>query len=116
MNKRSFLKYAGVTGTAASVAGSVGLPSKAMARGKEDIGECKSVKVTVLSETSWFNNDKFKKDIVDNGGASTNQYNIPWDRDNSGGYAALIEVEQLDGKVNKFLLDTGWNNDWMDLG
>ncbi|WP_022850851.1 MBL fold metallo-hydrolase [Limisalsivibrio acetivorans] len=115
MKRRTFLKGLGASAVGLGAAATLGSPSKALAaRGKEDIGECKSLKITVLSETSWFNNDQFKKDIVDNGGASTNQYAIPWDRENSGGYAALLEIEQLDGTVNKLLLDTGWNNEWMD--
>lgn len=115
MERRSFLKILGATGAAATVAATAGFPAKALAKpDKMDIGQCKSVKVTVLSETSWFNNDQFKKDMVDHGGASTSQYDIPWDRNNSGGYSALIEVEGLDGRVRKFLLDTGWNNEWMD--
>ncbi len=115
MQRRQFLKVLGATGAAATVAASGGVPGKAFAKpAKKDIGECKSVKVTVLSETSWFNNDQFKKDITDYGGASTSQYAVPWDRNNSGGYSALIEVEALDGKIRKYLLDTGWNNEWMD--
>jgi 7,8-dihydropterin-6-yl-methyl-4-(beta-D-ribofuranosyl)aminobenzene 5'-phosphate synthase len=115
MERRSFLKTLGATGAAATVTAGAGIPTKAMAApDKVDIGQCKSVKVTVLSETSWFNNDQFKKDMVDHGGASTSQYDIPWDRNNAGGYSALIEVEGLDGKVRKYLLDTGWSNEWMD--
>jgi len=34
--------------------------------------------------------------------------------DNAGGYAALLEVEELDGKKRKFLLDTGWSYKWTD--
>lgn len=115
MDRREFLKFLGVTGASTAVAGTLGRPKLAEARGRKvDIGECKSLKVTVLTETSWFDNDQFKKDMVDNGGASTNQYIIPWDRENAGGYSALLEIEQLDGTVNKLLLDTGWSNEWMD--
>jgi 7,8-dihydropterin-6-yl-methyl-4-(beta-D-ribofuranosyl)aminobenzene 5'-phosphate synthase len=117
MKRRNFLKFLGTSAAATAAVGTASgivLPGAALASGKKDIGECKSVKVTVLSETSWFNNDQFKKDITDGGGASTNQYSVPWDRDNSGGYSALIEVEALDGSKKKFLMDTGWNNQWMD--
>jgi 7,8-dihydropterin-6-yl-methyl-4-(beta-D-ribofuranosyl)aminobenzene 5'-phosphate synthase len=115
MRRRTFLKSLAATGAGASLTGSTGwmLP-RAEASKKADIGEIKSVKVDVLTETSWFNNDQLKKDITDYGGAMTNQYTIPWDWDNAGGYAALITVTQLDGKERKFLLDSGWNNDWMD--
>ncbi len=34
--------------------------------------------------------------------------------ENPGGFAALVEVEQMDGKVRKFLLDSGWSYKWMD--
>jgi 7,8-dihydropterin-6-yl-methyl-4-(beta-D-ribofuranosyl)aminobenzene 5'-phosphate synthase len=72
------------------------------------------VRVDVLSETSWFDNDNLKKHIVDYGGAMTNQYDIPWDWDNAGGYMALLTVTTLEGKERKILLDSGWNNDWVD--
>lgn len=34
--------------------------------------------------------------------------------ENAGGFAALIEVEQMDGKVRKSLLDSGWSYKWTD--
>jgi len=112
MKRRTFLKSLAATGIAASAAGTI--PRMAEARKKIDIGEIKSVKVDVLTETSWFDNDNLKKHIVDYGGAMTNQYEIPWDWDNAGGYAALLTVTTLEGKERKFLLDSGWNNEWMD--
>jgi 7,8-dihydropterin-6-yl-methyl-4-(beta-D-ribofuranosyl)aminobenzene 5'-phosphate synthase len=115
MKRRDFLKSLAATGTMAVVSGTTGtLLSNAGAASKVDMGEIKSLKVDVLSETSWFNNDQLKKDMTDYGGAMTSQYAIPWMWDNAGGYAALITVTQLDGKERKFLLDTGWNNEWMD--
>ena len=112
MKRRTFLKSLAATGIAASAAGTI--PRMAEARKKLDIGEVKSVKVDVLTETSWFDNDNLKKHMLDYGGAMTNQYEIPWDWDNAGGYAALLTVTTLEGKERKFLLDSGWNNEWMD--
>ncbi|MGJ3523763.1 twin-arginine translocation signal domain-containing protein [Nitratidesulfovibrio sp. D1] len=33
---------------------------------------------------------------------------------NAGGFAALVEVEDMDGKVRKYLLDSGWSFAWTD--
>lgn len=112
MKRREFLKSLAATGFAASVGGA--LPRSASAAKKVDLGEIKSVKIDVLTETSWFDNNNLKKHMLDYGGAMTNQYTIPWDWDNAGGYAALVTVTTLEGKERKFLLDSGWNNDWMD--
>ena len=68
----------------------------------------------MLSETSWFDNDNLKKHMMDYGGAMTNQYDIPWDWDNAGGYMTLLTVTTLEGKERKILMDSGWNNDWVD--
>jgi 7,8-dihydropterin-6-yl-methyl-4-(beta-D-ribofuranosyl)aminobenzene 5'-phosphate synthase len=115
MERRRFLKSVAATGMAAAVTGAAGpMVRKSEAGGKVDIGQIKDLKVDVLTETSWFDNAVFKKNIMDNGGAMTSQYAIPWNPDNSGGYAALITVTDLDGKQRKFLMDTGWNNAWMD--
>jgi 7,8-dihydropterin-6-yl-methyl-4-(beta-D-ribofuranosyl)aminobenzene 5'-phosphate synthase len=116
MKRRSFLKSMAASGLAASIAGAGGLVSsnKAEAAGKIDIGEIKSLKIDVLTETSWFDNDQFKKDIMDYGGAMTNQYTIPWAWDNAGGYSVLLTVTTLEGDERKFMLDYGWNNDWME--
>jgi 7,8-dihydropterin-6-yl-methyl-4-(beta-D-ribofuranosyl)aminobenzene 5'-phosphate synthase len=115
MERRHFLKTLAAAGMTASVAATGPMvPRRAEAAGKVDIGQVKSVKVDVLTETSWFNNDILKQNMMDHGGAMTNQYTIPWDPNNAGGYAALITVTQLDGKERKFLLDSGWSNAWMD--
>jgi hypothetical protein len=54
-DRRSFLKSLGAAGIAASVAGPMSgmLVKKAEAGEKVDFGEIKSVKVDVLTETSW---------------------------------------------------------------
>lgn len=123
---------------------------------KENIGEVKSVKVTNLSETSWFDNKVLMGDIKGAGGLLVNQYTYNWPPftqakgqlgkgsyeegmktlrqflpnkledawayqlenavhpTNAGGFAALIEVETLEGEVKRILLDSGWSFDWMD--
>jgi hypothetical protein len=114
MKRRDFLKGMAVTGAAASVGGGLGILRKAHARQKVDIGQIKGLTVEVLSETSWFDNAIFKKNIMDYGGSMTNQYTIPWDWDNAGGYMTKITVEPLEGEPKVFLMDTGWNNGWVD--
>ena len=88
-----------------------------------DIGQIKGLKIKVISETSWYDNNVFLNDVKKAGGLLVNQYEIPWTRegvkagyegDNLGGFATYIEAELLDGKVMKILLDTGWNHHWME--
>ena len=120
-----------------------------------DIGACKNIKVTNISETSWFKNADLMGDIKGAGGLLVNQYDYNWPPfgdgtglgkgsyakgiakikhllpnrleeaweitnglsvhpENAGGYAALIEVEALDGQKTKYLLDSGWSYQWTD--
>ncbi len=81
---------------------------------KTDIGECKSVKVKCVSELGWFDSEKLIKQIETAGGLDKDQWTIPWDYENAAGSCSLIDMETLDGKHHKFLLDTGWNNPYMD--
>jgi len=124
-------------------------------RKMQDIGVCKSIKVTNITETSWFENDVLMGDIKGAGGLLVNQYEYNWppfgngkglgkgsyqdgikeikhllpDRldeawdiiekkcvhpENAGGYAALLEVEELNGKMHKYLLDSGWSYKWTE--
>ena len=121
-----------------------------------DFGVCKSVKVTNISETSWFDNGIFMKNVTGAGGLLVDQYTFNWapfgngkgigkgsyeegmahikpyiqkgdlhgawqiareksvDADNAGGFSCLVEIEDLEGKVTKYLFDCGWNYDWME--
>lgn len=115
MERRSFLKGLAVTGAAIGASGVGPFISKGLADRKlENIGECKSVKVTCVSETSWFDSPRMLQDIKDAGGAMVCHYDIPWTQSNIGGYVALIEVEQLDGSKHTIQLDTGWEQGWTD--
>ncbi len=113
--RREFMKLMAATGVALGAAGPL---SKTMAfaqsGGKENIGLCKSVKITCISETSWFDGKTLMQNMKDAGGPQANQWIVNWDQKNSGGYSSLIEVEGLDGSSHRFLLDTGWNNAFMD--
>ncbi|MCJ8501840.1 MBL fold metallo-hydrolase [Desulfatitalea alkaliphila] len=120
-----------------------------------DIGVCKNIKVTNISETSWFSNADLMGDIKGAGGLLVNQYSYNWppfgdgtglgkgsydkgiakikhllphDLDeawaiteklsmhpeNAGGFACLIELEDMQGRQHKYLLDSGWSFKWMD--
>ena len=117
MQRRDFLKALAASGAAltATGLGIDGSDKKAWADMKrEDIGLCKSVKVTCVSETSWFDSPRMLQDIKDAGGAMVSMYEIPWTQSNIGGYVALIEVEQLDGTKHIIQMDTGWKQDWTD--
>ncbi len=81
---------------------------------KQDIGVCKSVSITCISETSWLDGDAWLKNVERAGGRNVDQWSVDWDEGNSGGYSSLIETEGLDGSSRKFLLDSGWNNAYMD--
>lgn len=130
VSRRNFLKglalggttgYLAMAGASSTVLKDVFVPPQPV--GDFDIGECKSVKCTVVSETSWFNNARLVKDMKDAGGLLVNQYIIPWTNtgieegfngDNAGGFCTLIDIEFLDGTKKKILLDCGWNTAWMD--
>lgn len=113
MQRRHFLK--GLAATSAGLAMGAGvLPRIADAKDKEDFGEVKSIRVECISETSWFDNATLGKDIKAAGGINTNQYDVAYNVENLGGYAALVEIEALDGTKTKYLLDSGWNTEWMD--
>ncbi|MDK2956452.1 MAG: 7,8-dihydropterin-6-yl-methyl-4-(beta-D-ribofuranosyl)aminobenzene 5-phosphate synthase [Desulfovibrionales bacterium] len=115
MERRNFLKGLGAGLAGVSAAGIVGpLAKSAGAADKQEIGECKSVTVHCISETSWFDSPQMLKDIKDAGGAMVSMYDIPWTQSNIGGYVALIELEQLDGSKKLIQLDSGWNQDWTD--
>lgn len=163
LSRRDFVKGA-LTGVGLGTLASMGLFSYSSMRENflpqitrlgKDFGVCKSVKVTNISETSWFDNATLMGDIKGAGGLLVNQYDYNWapfgngkglakgsykegiaaikeylphdlDKaweiatkncihpDNAGGYAALVEVEEMDGKKHKYLLDSGWSYKWMD--
>lgn len=129
-SRRSFIKGASL-GIMAGYFGTAGLSSTALYSkvlppenlDQTDIGEIKALRLKVISETSWYDNNVFLNDIKKAGGLLVNQYTIPWSTEgvkagykgsNLGGFATYIEADLMDGSTKRLLLDTGWNPEWME--
>jgi 7,8-dihydropterin-6-yl-methyl-4-(beta-D-ribofuranosyl)aminobenzene 5'-phosphate synthase len=80
---------------------------------KLEIGACKSIKMTCISEVGWLSHDRLNADVKAGGGFDANQWEVPWSEANAGGSCSLMEVEGLDGSRRKVLIDVGWNQDYM---
>ena len=76
-------------------------------------GACRAVTVTSVSEIGWRDTGKLIEDIEANGGPSACQWGMHFDQDNAAGSCSLVEVEGLNGKMIRILLDAGWNRDYM---
>jgi 7,8-dihydropterin-6-yl-methyl-4-(beta-D-ribofuranosyl)aminobenzene 5'-phosphate synthase len=114
ISRRDFVKTVAIGGASLSLGSAVfHKPLEALASGKYDIGQCKSLKITCVSELGWFD-DPLILSQLKKYGFKTNQWTIPWDQQNAAGSCSLIDVELLDGTHHKFLLDTGWDRYYMD--
>ena len=84
------------------------------------IGELKRLRVLCISEIGWLDNNTLLADIKAAGGMSASQYHLAWPpfgplhAENAAGSSALIEAEELNGKLHRLLFDTGWNSEWME--
>jgi len=116
MNRRDFIRNVAIGGAVLGLGNAVfHKPLKALASGKYDIGQCKSVRIKCVSELGWHNSKKLLKQLLSAPQkVKTNQWTIPFDPQNAAGSCTLIDVELLDGSHHKFLLDTGWGKYYMD--
>jgi len=115
INRRDFMKTAAIGGTVLGLGGIMfHKPLEALASGKYDIGQCKSVRIKCVSELGWFDTKVLIGNMKAGGGPKTNQWIIPWDQKNAAGSCSLIDMETLAGTHHKFLIDTGWDNKYMD--
>ncbi len=79
------------------------------------VGECKSVKVTCISEVGWFDTSVMLGDIMKAGGPNeVDQWKAGFSPSNAAGSCSLVEVESLTGSKTRFLVDTGWDVRYMD--
>ncbi len=82
--------------------------------GLYDIGTCKRVTVHCLSEIGWRDEMIYAADVRKSGGDDVSQWEVEWTQDNAAGSSSVIEVEHLNGSTTRFLLDTGWNPEYID--
>ena len=114
ISRRDFVKTVAIGGASLSIGSAVfHKPLEALASGKYDIGQCKSVEVTAVSELGWYDDKLILKQLKAHG-LKNSQWTGDWDPRNAAGSCTLIDVEQLDGTHHKFLLDTGWHRWYMD--
>ena len=115
ISRRDFIKLITLGGAILGLGGVIfQKPFKAIADGKYDIGQCKSVKIRCISELGWFDNERHIAPIRRAGGDGSNQWNMPWDPENAAGSCSLIDMETIEGTHHKFLFDTGWNHQYME--
>jgi 7,8-dihydropterin-6-yl-methyl-4-(beta-D-ribofuranosyl)aminobenzene 5'-phosphate synthase len=118
-SRRSFLKGASM-GVAGGALASMGLYSYSpwrkthfseVSRKQTDIGVCKSIKVTNISETSWFDNATLMGDIKNAGGLLVNQYDYNWPPFGNGKGLGKGSYESGIDMVKKYLpndLESAW--------
>jgi 7,8-dihydropterin-6-yl-methyl-4-(beta-D-ribofuranosyl)aminobenzene 5'-phosphate synthase len=115
MDRRDFIKTVTIGGAVLGLGGAIlHKPLEALASGKYDIGQCKSVRIKCVSELGWLDNKNLLTSIMAAGGGKANQWSIQWDPKNAAGSCSLIDMETLNGHHHKFLLDAGWNHQYMD--
>ncbi len=115
MKRRDFVKNVMIGGAAISLAAASWPTPLFASQGKQaDIGQCKSIKITAVSEVGWWDNGVLKKDLLALGSPKkADQWKMAWDKRNAAGSCSLIEATGLDGKVTRILLDTGWDPEYM---
>ena len=98
IDRREFIKTVAIGGAVLGLGNAIlHKPLEAIASGKYDIGQCKSVRIKCVSELGWHDGRKLFKSIMSGGGAKTNQWVIPRDLENAAGSCTLIDMETLDG-------------------
>ena len=93
VNRRDFIKTVAIGGAVLGLGNAiVQRPLEAVASGKYDIGQCKSVKVKCVSELGWYDDKQIVKDMKDAGGFRTNQWIIYTLEDNCNSIRTIIRI------------------------
>lgn len=82
-----------------------------VARNGQDFGAVRSVKVTAISETSWFNNAHLMEDIKKAGGLLVDQYTIGWGPFGNGKAAGKSTYDEGIAPIKKMIpndLEAAW--------
>ncbi len=83
--------------------------------GKIEFGSSKSIRIHCLSEIGWHDDHTLMKDINNAGGHQTaDQWFMEWDEENAAGSCTLVEVTHHNDEKTMFLMDTGWNAQYID--
>ena len=90
INRRDFIKTVAIGGAVLGLGNAVfHKPLEALASGKFDMGQCKSVKIKCVSELGWFDGIKLGASVKAAGVAKPNQWSVPWDPENAAGSCTL---------------------------
>lgn len=81
---------------------------------KVDIGRVRSLSIKCLSEVAWHDDARMRQDVRESGGLQSDQFDVKWTPENAAGVSALIESVDGGGKPRRFLMDVGWDLDYMD--
>lgn len=116
VSRRDFLRTAVVGGALVALDSAVLAPcANAESTDLKAIGECRKVTISCISEVGWWDTKVVVADMMKAGGlAEAEQWTAEWTASNGAGSCTLVEVESLDGSKKKFLIDTGWNPEYMD--
>ena len=116
MNRRQFVKTVVVGAAVVTLDAAVSAPPLfAKDKDLKSIGECKKVSIKCISEVGWWDTKALMADMKKGGGPKkAEQWTTYWEPKNAAGSCSLVEVEKLDGSKIRFLIDTGWNPEFMD--
>ena len=87
---------------------------RAADRDLSSIGECKRVAFKCVSEVGWWDTKVILEDLMKGGGPQdADQWTTKWNEKNAAGSCTLVELEGLNGSKCNFLIDTGWDPEYM---